>query len=153
MEDHPPVSKSIFDTASELSKAHKQKKQDITIQKIDGGDQTMAIKEMVRKGEAFHADLSTKIDTVFTVHQILPSKYRHYLSQQQNFSEKDWRALEEQRKKNEELLKALGKRIGRTVPSQQAKQEKEVAPHSTEAEKKAPPKKGKIITKRHWIGM
>lgn len=155
MEDQTPKSKSIFDTASELSKTHKQKREETyetSFQPTRKEGEKMVTEELVLKGKKIHDELSSKIDTIFTVHQILPSKYRNYLSSQKNFSAKDWQSLERQKKENEELLIALGKKIGRTTTPPQAKKEKELSP-SSEPEKKPPVKKGKIITKRHWIGM
>lgn len=154
MEDQAPQSKSIFETASELSKATKQKKQpyEPTFQTNKKEEEKKVTEELVLKGKKIHEELSSRIDTVFTVHKILPSKYRNYLSSQKNFSEKDWKTIEKQKKENEELLMALGKKIGKIIPPQKTEKEKE--PNlSSEPEKKPIIKKSKPITRRNWIGM
>ena len=166
MQENTPKPKNIFEAASSIAKARTQKKavekEEITPELIrarEEGEQITVVSEIFHKGKKLHEEIASQIDSVFTKNKIAPSTYRNYLSRPQNFSAREWEQLDEQKKKNEVLLRDLSKKVKVKVTSPQSsavapepsptpEPKKEEAP-----EKKPPPKKAKIITRRQWIGM
>lgn len=157
--------KNIFDAASNIEKARIQKKtfskkEDIEseYQEIaplkEGREEKSTMADIFLKSKKLHEELSSQVDTLFSKNKVTPSEYRKYLIKPQNFSQKDWQQIEEQRKKNESLLGMLAKRIGTKVPfTVEPKKESEPQSEKPTSDTKPPAKKPKIITRRQWIGM
>ena len=167
--------KNIFEAASKIEKVRARKEfapKKETPQKEgpkeelvgeERGKERVIVSEIFLKGKKLHEEISSKVDFLFSKSKIAPSDYRQYVSRPQNFSQKQWQLLEEQRKKNENLLGELAEKIGAKVPTirePKKEAEKPLPTKEKEPEKKPPekeekpkPKKPKIITKRQWIGM
>lgn len=157
--------KSIFEAASKLEKARLQKKTGPS--RPTDTEQVTIISDIFLRVQKIHEELANQVDALFSRSKIAPSAYRSYLSRPQNFSDRDWKLLLEQKKKNEELLKELARKVGAKEPpspkaiepTQEKKEEPtekeltEEPPSEEEIPKKPTTKKPKIVTRRHWIGM
>jgi hypothetical protein len=101
----------------------------------------LVFEEMLRRCISIHEKLQTSVDTLLSQHHVLPSQYQEYIARPQNFSEEEWTRLEEQRRRNEQMLKDLRQQIGKKPQVE---------------EKKEPIKSGtkpKIVRRRHWLDM
>ena len=167
MSENSQKPKNIFEAASHIEKARAKKK---STPRVEETEQMTIITDIVHRGRKLHEELASQVDTLFARSKIAPSDYRRYLSKPQNFSAKEWQQLDEQKKKNADLLRELAQKVGaKTTKPPEPEEEiapklvekripplkEEVSPHKEDAppEKKPPQKKPKIITRRHWIGM
>lgn len=128
--------KNIFEAASHIEKARTQKKGPLHPPE---SEQITIVTDIVHKGRKLHEEIAAQVDSLFSRGKISPSDYRQYLSKEQNFSVQDWQKLDEQKKKNEELLRELAKQIGAKAPPSSLLEEK--APSSVPKVKAPPPPK------------
>jgi predicted transcriptional regulator len=124
--------KNIFEAAGSGKKESEEKGTFTTFEEIFSRCQKM------------HEEIANTLDENLERSKITPSAIRSYISRPQNFSQKDWKRVEEQKKKNEEMLKELTQKISHREISEIP-------------EEKGKPKKGKKkrkpMTKRRWLKM
>jgi hypothetical protein len=146
---------NIFEAASELEKArHENEKEAIS----DFEKQNEEIRALFKRCQDMHEELSSRLDRAFEQSGITERQYREYFNRPQNFSEKEWARVVEQRKINEEKLKKLSPR---GILAKKNKEEKVLAvpPKKVPPEGKkpisqaTPSKKSRPISKRRWIEM
>lgn len=169
----------IFEAASRIEKERRGKKPreqapQPTVEPAEGG----SLSAIFQRCKQLHQEIAESLDQAFKKSGLTPTQVRTYVSHPQNFSSNDWKQLESQKKKNEEMLLALKKRIG-AEPGQEPQppptpsetppepplpppskepplEEPPPAPQKPPPEPPPPPpshKKPKIVTRRHWIGM
>ena len=106
-------SDNIFDTASKMYSKKKKKKsassRAVSKKKKDlGFEQRRSDYEDIdaayRRMETLHADLNKKIEGVYREHNLNADSFQSYLNNPQNFSEKQWAVMEEQRLEEEEKI-------------------------------------------------
>jgi len=100
--------------------------------------------EIFSRCKAMHEEIADTVDKNLEKSKFTPSKLRAYTSQPQNFSQQDWKMIEKQKTKNEEMLKELSQKVSRGVV-----EKKPTKPGK--GKKKG--KKGKVMTKRRWLKM
>jgi len=124
---------------------------------------------LFKKAIGFHEELEMRLDHLLRFHDISEQKFYKYLSDSKNFTEEEWKQLEEERAANrsriEELCKQLpsgGKDLLQKYLESQQKREKtkdeaQKPPTSEVLEKgekgKEQPKKKKALPKHKWLNM
>jgi len=103
-----------------------------------------SFEEIFSRCQKMHEEIADTLDKNLESAKISPSAIRSYVSRPQNFSQKNWKIVEEQKKKNEKMLNELVQKVSRKKAVE--------AP-----EEKGKPKKGKkkrkVMTKRRWLKM
>ena len=121
--------------------------------------------------QQLHKEIAESLDQAFKQGGITSTQVRTFVSRPQNFSGKDWQRIETQKKKNEEMLLSLKKRIDAARPAEEPRpptKSPEEPPRNDEVGPSTPaqpspgqpppqpppaPKKARIMTRRQWIGM
>ena len=159
-------SKSLFDMAATKytkknpSKADEEAKEEKPIQ-IEEDSQTL-----FKKAMKLHEEVEIRLDHLLRFHDISEQKFYKYLSDPKNFTEEEWKQLEEERAENRRRIEKLCSQLpsgGKEVlqeylESQQKKEKKTDEMHKTpssEMPKKGPeqPRKKKAIPKHKWLNM
>ena len=118
--------------------------------------QNVALDEIFKRCQQIHEEIAESLDQAFKKSGISSTQLRAFASNPRNFSERDWRGIEEQKKTNSKLLQELQKKIEKeeALPPQKKEQKnEEQGPIAPAPPQKSPTKKPKIMTKRQWIGM
>lgn len=69
------------------------------------------IMEHWERCKAMHQELEHQIDALFSNTSLTPSQLAHFLTDKSNFSESQWKSLEEVKKQNSERFLALCRRL------------------------------------------
>ena len=157
MTQNPPEPKNIFEAATRIEKERLEKEK--VLPKAPAGSQQEAMDEIFNRCRQIHQELSDSLDQALRRSNLTPSQVRGYVADPHHFSDRQWRALEEQKKKNAELLQDLQKKIGAPAPQKEGelpakeppKQDGGAATPPPPPPK--PPKKPRVVTRRQWIGM
>ncbi len=156
--------KNVFEAASHLeSHRQEEEKKEKISESID--------EEVIARGKRMYDEILTGLDHAFRFNQITPSQLRAYVSRPQNFSQQEWKEIQEQKKKNEEMVKNLQSQIQSTreisllvtqdpklieETSRFEKAEKEQQEAFPKTTPQTPPQKksrSSRMTRRDWLNM
>jgi hypothetical protein len=162
---------NIFEAASRIEKERREKE----IQKqvpppAAEPAQGTPLAAIFQRCQQLHNEIAASLDQAFKKGGITSTQLRTYVSRPQNFSQRDWQRIEEQKKKTDGMLQNLKRKIeiqqvekmprrieeALETPPPQPKQEEELPPQPSLPEKSLPKpqmKKPRIMTRRQWIGM
>lgn len=110
-----------------------------------------SVNKMLDRCRDLHENISCSLDRIFNSKGITHTQYRNYVSNQQNFSTKDWKMIEVTQKNTEEQLEKLN-----IITKEKTIIPKEKDAQSAEAKKSASAKsepKRKPISRRQWLQM
>lgn len=154
---------NIFEAVSRLEKERREKQgkkeaQGKASEPPEGG----SLQAIFQRCQQLHKEIADSLDQAFKSVGITQTQVRSYVGRPQNFSDRDWRQIEAQKKKNEEMIQNLKKRLGKSEvekpegPPPIPPKEEEPPPSATSTispPQPKPPKKPKVVTRRQWIGM
>jgi hypothetical protein len=126
--------KSIFETASQMERERRRK---------EAPASTLSLDEMFQRCMKFHQNIQSSLDKVFSANRLTPNQFQKYMATPENFSEKDWDAIKEQKLKNDILIKELANKL----LSEAAIKEKEKKELLKEG------KKPRVLRRSQWLGM
>ena len=136
-EPPPKKPENIFEAVSQFEK------------KLHEHEQTEPAQEplqaLFQQCQKLHEELSTRIDREFERSGISERQYRAYINRPQNFSEKDWQRLQEQKAFNVAKLQRL-------IPHPTVAPPKPPEPEKPPIPQKPAPKH-RPVTKRGWLEM
>lgn len=137
--------KSLFDAVTDLEVRRQTKEKKDT--KRD------AQSEEMKQGEKMHDEISLGLEHAFRFNDVTPSQFRAYISRPQNFSDEEWKALQKQKKQNDEMIKTLQERINSPAfhPPQETQETSEIVPEEIPQKKKI--KKSSTLSRRDWLNM
>lgn len=149
---------NIFEAVSRLEKERRDKQaKKETQEKAAEPPADSALQSIFQRCQQLHKEIADSLDQAFKSAGITPTQVRTYVARPQNFSDRDWRRIEDQKKKNEEMIQNLRKRLERGETENPREPPKEKGPPPSAPSKispsKPPPKKPKVVTRRQWIGM
>lgn len=98
----------------------------------------LSFDEMFKRCMKLHEELQTSVGTLLSKHGVKSSQYQEYIAKPENFSEEEWDRLEEQKRRNEQMLIELRKQAGAQISKK-------------EEETKQRPKKLKVPPRRRWL--
>jgi hypothetical protein len=168
---HDDASKShnIFETASRLEKERREKqiKKQAPPPTAEPAQNTV-LSTIFQRCKQLHNEIAESLNQAFKNGGITSIQLRTYVSRPQNFSEKDWQQIEEQKRENEAMLLNLKKNF-EAKKAEEETLRPQSKPENTDEEPpshplpsgeqpltKPPtphPKKPRIMTRRQWIGM
>jgi hypothetical protein len=151
MTEEKEAYRNIFDAASKIERKKAQKEGSPGA--AEGNASAKNLPPLTREDLAkkldqckkMHKKIADKIEEAFVKNNISPAKLRDYLSSPKNFTDSQWRVIEEQRR-------AINQMLARITPkkSQKAAAEEEEGEDSGKGKGKKPKK---MQVKSRWISM
>jgi hypothetical protein len=118
--------------------------------------QPSSISKMLEHCRDLHENIASSLDRIFNSKGITHTQYRNYVSNQRNFSSKDWEVIEQAQKNTTEELEKLSLVTNpkgaenASVPIEGVKKKEEakkmLSPRSSEPKRKP-------ISRRQWLQM
>ncbi len=141
--------KNIFEA---VGKSEHERQQTVTKKTLPVEETpTSSVNTMLDRCRDLHETISCSLDRIFNSKGITHTQYRNYVSNQQNFSTKDWEMIEVTQKNTEEQLEKLNiiTKEKTVIPQEKdAQSEKAKKPVTTKSEPKRKP-----ISRRQWLQM
>jgi hypothetical protein len=145
--------KNIFEAVSKTE--HDRRKLSSKEEEAVEAQPTATISKMLEHCRELHENIASSLDRIFNSKGITHNQYRHYVSNQQNFSRKDWEIIEEAQKNTDkelEKLSTIAKIQGEEIPSSATKKGEKAEEGKNQPPTRSEPKR-KPMSRRQWLQM